>query len=398
MSPGDAKSFQDEDTREHPPVERAGSRGVGWVLVLLLCAASACLGYVVGRRPQKKASVTIVDSQQVPVPKKALPPPLVLAGLASVTADEEPTTVVVRFDGRVARLAAENPVHYSITPDVEVTAAALGPDSRTVTLTTSPLDPAKTYRLTVANVGALPVELSETRAIFRYIDTRRVTTGLVAFYTLEEGQGDLVQDVSRVAEPLNLKVRDPQNVSWVPGGLAVRKSTIVGSAGPGGKIFSRCRETNAITIEAWIKPASTSQGGPSRIVTLSRGGQVRNFTLGQEGARYDVRLRTTENDENGCSPSMPSKGGVETRLTHVVYTRSAEGRATVYLDGKKNAEMTIPGSLSNWEGSFQFGLANEFVDDRTWLGEIHLVAIYDRALTAEEVQQNFSCGANEGKR
>jgi hypothetical protein len=356
------------------------------------------LGYVIGRRPRKRASVPVVDSQQALPPKKELPPPLVLAGLQSVTADEEPTKVVLRFAGRVARTAAENPTHYSITPDVKVSAAALGPDSRTVTLTTSPLDPAETYRLTVANVEALPVELSETRATFRFVDTRRVTAGLVALYTLEEGKGDLVNDVSRVDELLNLKIRDPQNVSWIPGGLAIRKSTILGSAGPGAKIFGRCRETNAITIEAWIRPANAAQGGPSRIVTLSRGGSVRNFTLGQEGARYDVRLRTTENDENGCSPSMPSKGGVETRLTHVVYTRSAEGNATVYLDGRKNAETTIPGSLSNWEGSFQFGIANEFVDDRTWLGEIHLVAIYDRTLSAEEIQQNFSCGANEGKR
>jgi hypothetical protein len=133
-------------------------------------------------------------------------------------------------------------------------------------------------------------------------------------------------------------------------------------------------------------------------VTLSRGGSVRNFTLGQEGARYDVRLRTTATDDNGMNPSTPSNGGVATQLTHVVYTRTAEGAVRIYLDGKKNAETTIAGNFSNWDGSFAFGLANEFVDDRTWLGELHLVAVYDRALSAEAVQQNFSCGANEGER
>jgi len=392
------RSFQDEDTKEHEPAQRTTGSGIGWLLVVPLCLASVGLGYVIGRRPQKAPRVTVVESEQAATPQEVLPPPLVLAGIDAVTAEMDPTTVVVRFASRVARAAAENPAHYSITPAVKVTRAALGADGRTVTLTTSALVSGETYRLAVANVEALPVELAETRKTFRFVDTRRATAGLLALYTFEEGQGDLVNDVSRVDEPLNLKIRDPQNVSWIPGGLVVKKSTLAGSAGPATKIFTRCRETNAISIEAWIKPANANQNGPSRIVTLSRGGTTRSFTLGQEGARYDIRLRTTANDANGSGPSTASKGGVETRLTHVVYTRSAEGKATVYLDGEVNAETAIPGNFSNWEGSFPFGLANEFDTDRTWLGELHLVAVYDLALTPEDVARNFAAGANEAKR
>jgi 4-hydroxy-3-methylbut-2-enyl diphosphate reductase IspH len=37
-------------------------------------------------------------------------------------------------------------------------------------------------------------------------------------------------------------------------------------------------------------------------------------------------------------------------------------------------------------------LANEENADRRWLGSVHLVAIYARALTPEEVARNFDAG------
>ena len=39
-------------------------------------------------------------------------------------------------------------------------------------------------------------------------------------------------------------------------------------------------------------------------------------------------------------------------------------------------------------------MANELTNDSAWLGDIHLVAIFDRALSAEEVTGNFDAGAN----
>jgi hypothetical protein len=39
-------------------------------------------------------------------------------------------------------------------------------------------------------------------------------------------------------------------------------------------------------------------------------------------------------------------------------------------------------------------LANELTEDRAWLGEFYLLAIYDRALSNVEVDQNFVSGPN----
>ena len=40
----------------------------------------------------------------------------------------------------------------------------------------------------------------------------------------------------------------------------------------------------------------------------------------------------------------------------------------------------------------QFAVGNEIDLMRPWLGVMHLVAVYDRALAPDEVAQNFAAG------
>jgi len=76
----------------------------------------------------------------------------------------------------------------------------------------------------------------------------------------------------------------------------------------------------------------------------------------------------------------------------VIYTRDAAGVATIYVDGTVQASGTVGGDLSNWNGGYRLALANELTGNRPWLGELHLVAVFDRALSAAEVSQNYNAG------
>ena len=118
----------------------------------------------------------------------------------------------------------------------------------------------------------------------------------------------------------------------------------------------------------------------------------RNFTLGQEAGQYDVRLRTTATSTNGIPSVSTAKDAVRTKLTHVVYTRDPGGTARIYLNGKEQASQKIAGDFSGWSDKYRLSLANEMTGDRPWLGELHLVAIFSRALSAEEVSRNFAAG------
>jgi hypothetical protein len=218
--------------------------------------------------------------------------------------------------------------------------------------------------------------------------------GLVALYDFRLAKGSIVKDRSGVGKPLDLKIENPKNVRRTKGTLEVRGKTLIRSDKPAAKVFNAVRRSGEITIEAWVRPANAKQEGPARMVTLSGGSSERNFTLGQEGDKVDVRLRTTKTSGNGI-PSLNSPGrSLAPRLTHIVYTRNRGGRARLFLNGKQQVEKRVPGAMANWNGKYRLALANELSSERPWLGTFHLVAIYSRDLSVGEVAQHFKAGVN----
>jgi len=241
----------------------------------------------------------------------------------------------------------------------------------------------------------------------------RVLDGLRALYTFETGHGMVVQDVSGVGSPLDLHIDNRSAVEWLPGGgLRVLSPTRIVSDAPAYKILAACKASNELTVEAWVKPATLTEGRTdpldpgARIVTLSYNPDIRNFTLGQRGVMYQCRLRTTATDENGQlrGPQYPVGAlHAESRQTrpslmHMLAVREAAGRARFFINGEQVAELHIPGRFSNWDETLRLCLAREFSRDvnhgtlRPWHGTLYLVAVYDRALSDKEIEKNYQCG------
>ena len=222
----------------------------------------------------------------------------------------------------------------------------------------------------------------------------RSAEGLVVLYDFRLAKGSIVRDRSGAGQPLDLKIENPKNVRRSEGALEVRGKTLIHSEKPATKIFNAVRRSGEITIEVWVRPANPKQDGPARMVTLSGGSSQRNFTLGQEGDKVDVRMRTTQTSGNGI-PSLKSPSrSLASRLTHIVYTRNRGGLARLFLNGKQQAEKRVPGAMANWNGRYRLALANELSSQRPWLGTFHLVAIYSRDLSVGEVTQHFKAGVN----
>jgi hypothetical protein len=220
----------------------------------------------------------------------------------------------------------------------------------------------------------------------------RVSAGILAQYVFGGLVGTLVPDVSGVAPALDLSIGNAGAVSNVPGGLRLNTPVLIASAGAATKIINAISAAGELTVEAWLRPASASQGGPARILTLSDSTAARNLTLEQDGGSYAVRLRTTTTNDNG-EPGLKSSGGVVAQeVQHVVFTRGVFGGTVLYLDGEAVANGVSGGDLSSWTGSFRLGLGNEFSNNRPWLGDLYLAAVYARRLSAQEVQQNYHAG------
>ena len=220
----------------------------------------------------------------------------------------------------------------------------------------------------------------------------RSNSGLQALYDFNEAEGQVVHDRSGVGKPIDLKITKSDHVRWQSGALQIVESTQIRADDPAYKLNESIRRSGELTIEAWVQPNNLSQKGPARIVTLSRNGTERNFTLGQEGPKYDVRLRTLTTGGNGIPSTTTKKASVSTELTHVVYTRARSGKAKLFINGEQQGEKTVGGSTFNWHGQFRLALGNEFGGKRAWLGSYHLVAIYSRNLLPEEVQSHFKAG------
>lgn len=225
----------------------------------------------------------------------------------------------------------------------------------------------------------------------------RVEAGLLALYRFDEADGDTIHDTAGAGPPVDLVIPPGAAVAWRPGSLVVQSPTLIASPGPATRVSEAVRASNELTIEAWIEPANLTQTGPARVFTLSSGTAGSNFMLGQGvfGGRadlVDVRLRATGTSTSGTPSLSTAPGTLQRRLTHVVFTRDAAGTTRTWLDGLERATGTASGNLSNWDTSFRLALANELSGDRPWLGEFHLVAVYDRALPPQDIAQNYAAG------
>jgi hypothetical protein len=226
------------------------------------------------------------------------------------------------------------------------------------------------------------------------VDDGRVSIGLQSVYKFDIGSGLAVNDVSGVGQPADLYIADPAAVEWMAGGgLNVIAPTLLATQDPATKIGYSCQASNAITIEAWVRPAATNQAGPARIVTLSGGNDARNFTLAQDNTLLDARVRTTDTDQNGEPATVSDVTAFSGQIVHVAYTRSGlDDEAAVWINGQISGTTTLAGDFSTWDMTYRLGVANELNGERPWRGEIYLVAVYCRDLTPGEVFQNYTAG------
>ena len=88
---------------------------------------------------------------------------------------------------------------------------------------------------------------------------------------------------------------------------------------------------------------------------------------------------------------------LQATLQHVVATYDPANGRRIYVNGKFTDDVdTVPGGLlTDWDNTFAFALASEVDNTNRWAGTARLVAIHNRALTADQVKQNFDVGVGE---
>lgn len=222
----------------------------------------------------------------------------------------------------------------------------------------------------------------------------RVEAGLILLYDFDEQDGAAVADQSQVAPLHDLTISDPSNVTWGTDHLTIDAGTLLSTTGAATKVHSRATASGELTVEAWVRPADITQGGPARIISMSTSASLRNFLVAQEMSTFATRFRAEgqTGSDNGSPTVFSSTASASPQLVHLVFTHGTNGDEIIYIDGAVDTTFARVGGLSQWDASYPIVVANEADLGRDWLGELHLIAVYERALSAAEVEQNFTAG------
>lgn len=226
----------------------------------------------------------------------------------------------------------------------------------------------------------------------------RYESDVIALYEFKSGTGNVAIDSSGVEPALHLTLSG--NVNWVGGwGIEIVSGRAQGSTTASKKLSDLIKATGEYSVEAWVAPANVVQEGPARIVSYSAGTGARNFTLGQTQYNYDFLQRSSTTDGNG-EPALSTADAdedLQATLQHVVVTFDPINGRRIYVNGvfTDDVDPVAPGNLTEWDDTFALVLGNEVSGDRQWAGQIRMLAIHNRALTQEQIVQNFDVGVGE---
>jgi hypothetical protein len=225
----------------------------------------------------------------------------------------------------------------------------------------------------------------------------RYEAALIALYEFKTGQGTTAFDTSGVDPAADLTFAG--DVSWVGGwGINVRTGKAQATTTASRKLHQLITATGEYSIEAWVVPGNVVQED-ARIVSYSGSTTARNFTMGQTMYNYDFFGRSTATSGNGA-PQLSTADAderLQAALQHVVMTFDPVNGRRIYVNGEFTGDLDGAGggTLGDWDNSFAFVLGNEVSGDRQWTGVIRLAAIHNRALTLQQIRQNFEAGVGE---
>ncbi len=254
-------------------------------------------------------------------------------------------------------------------------------------------------------ISLTPVDpqLQISRALTLYDGTvaaggNRYEASTIARYEFKTGTGGTIFDTSGVEPALDLGMSG--DITWMGGwGVNIKaggkaQGTTAGSR----KLADRLKATGEFSIEAWAAPANVTQED-AYLVSYSGGVSARNFTLAQRAYQYEALTRTGTTGANGA-PALLTRDAdrdAQASLQHVVLTYDPVNGRRLYVNGNFTGDVDprAGGTFADWDDAFALVLGNETSNNRQWQGVLRFVAIHSRALTLEQIQQNFAAGVGE---
>lgn len=141
------------------------------------------------------------------------------------------------------------------------------------------------------------------------------------------------------------------------------------------------KRTNWIEVSLRVRSFSSSQGGPARILSVSRASFENSLTVGQRGADLIVSLHTlpsrANDTENGSESVIVRVRGAFLIPDWIdIGLAIAPGELRLQVGPERQIRRELPpGPLSHWDPSHRLALGNVVTGSRPWLGEIERAVV-----------------------
>lgn len=227
----------------------------------------------------------------------------------------------------------------------------------------------------------------------------RVETDLVAKWEFREGSGTTTADTSGVLPEIPLTLSG--EFSWLAGwGIRLIDGKAQGGASASAKLFEKIRGTGEYSIEAWVAPANVTQED-AWIVGYAGGPDNRNLLLSQTLYNYLAYTRSSvTEDNNGGEPALATDDDAQlaqATLQHVVVTFDPIDGRKIYVNGEFSGDIDPLGGglLNSWNEAFAVVLGNTISGGNPWAGALRMAAIHNRAMSPEQIAQNYDAGVGQ---
>ncbi|WP_235605340.1 LamG domain-containing protein [Rheinheimera salexigens] len=224
----------------------------------------------------------------------------------------------------------------------------------------------------------------------------RFESNQIAFYQFKTGEGSIAYDTSGVEPAANLTMQG--DIDWITGwGIKINQGRAQASTQSSKKLSQLMTATGEMSVEAWLIPANVSQMGPAAIVSYAGSATERNFTLGQSLYNYDFLLRRGASGADGLPAFSTADADelLQASLQHVVITHDPVKGQRIYVNGADSGVSAAPEAIRNWDDSYALMVGNEANGNRQWQGSVRMLALHNKALTAEQIGQNYAVGVGQ---
>lgn len=237
-------------------------------------------------------------------------------------------------------------------------------------------------------------------ALLNSADVERDADSLVAQYefaaTPEQQSSGVLADSSESGQSLPLQVRNQAKVEFGDDSVEFAGTSAI-STKAAKKITRAIAKSDAFTFETWIDPEGTKPG-VSQLITLEKNKKsvtaslgIQRFKSGQ--VRFTIASSTTDTKRRGTTVKSSDVSLVAGQLNHVVVVRTTSGVIRLFVNGEIVDDWRITGDIRRAE-KHKLVVGARAAGGNAYTGEMHLTAIYARALDTKTVRRHYEAGPN----